>query len=60
MTDEAKIRELRTRPHLYVSTACRHELHDQCRLTCKWCSAPCMCRCHRGDDPPADAVVPAA
>lgn len=30
----------------YVSTACQHQLCDGCRLTCKFCLAPCCCQCH--------------
>jgi hypothetical protein len=30
----------------YYSTACLHQLHDQCRLTCKTCGDPCRCACH--------------
>lgn len=33
--------------HLYVSTYCQHGQHGDCRLTCKICSAPCLCPCHR-------------
>lgn len=46
MTDPAK--------HAYLSTACFHEaqgspeLHDACRLTCKYCNAPCRCPNHPG------------
>lgn len=32
--------------HEYVSTACQHELHKQCRKVCKFCDAPCRCHCH--------------
>lgn len=32
--------------HYYVSTYCVHELHDECRLICKHCHAPCLCPCH--------------
>jgi hypothetical protein len=32
--------------HLYCSTACHHGLHDECRLSCKWCREPCCCICH--------------
>lgn len=48
--------------HLYVSTACQHELHNECGKaqkaretaagvehsvsTCKFCTAPCLCPCH--------------
>lgn len=37
--------------HHYLSTACHHGLcrQNKCRLTCKYCDAPCMCRCHRED-----------
>lgn len=32
--------------HQYVSTYCQHEQHNDCRLSCKLCKAPCLCRCH--------------
>lgn len=32
--------------HAYTSTACTHELHEQCRGTCKFCAGPCRCACH--------------
>lgn len=32
--------------HLYVSTYCQHDLHANCRLTCKICNNHCLCRCH--------------
>jgi hypothetical protein len=32
-------------PH-YFSTYCIHDLHQDCRLTCKTCRAPCLCACH--------------
>ena len=37
--------------HFYLSTACQHEhenpdLHDRCRLTCKFCHTPCSCPRH--------------
>ena len=32
--------------HTYVSTACWHDHHDQCRRLCKWCPALCLCKCH--------------
>jgi hypothetical protein len=34
--------------HFYLSTACVHELHDRCRLQCKFCEADCACGCHVG------------
>jgi hypothetical protein len=33
-------------PH-YYSTYCIHDLHDQCRLTCKHCEKQCRCACHQ-------------
>lgn len=36
----------------YTSTACWHELHNQCRKTCKFCEKPCLCDCHEDDDDP--------
>lgn len=36
-------------PHAYVSTACMHGIHDQCRKECKFCKAPCGCACHEAD-----------
>lgn len=33
-------------PHAYVSTACLHGRHDDCRRTCKYCSAPCQHPAH--------------
>jgi hypothetical protein len=43
--------------HLYLSTACLHERHDQCGTAqhdrgepghphCKFCDAECVCPCH--------------
>lgn len=32
--------------HQYVSTACRHDLHGQCRERCKHCGAACGCLHH--------------
>lgn len=33
--------------HVYISTACEHERHDECRMRCKFCSAACECDCHQ-------------
>lgn len=33
--------------HIYISTACQHELHERCRLKCKFCQVECFCLCHR-------------
>jgi hypothetical protein len=32
--------------HKYVSTACQHDRHDECRQSCKFCEASCLCDCH--------------
>lgn len=32
--------------HVYLSTACVHDRHVQCRQTCKFCMALCQCSCH--------------
>ena len=29
--------------HNYVSTACQHSRHAECRVTCKFCPANCAC-----------------
>lgn len=35
----------------YFSTACLHLKHGECRGTCKFCSRPCGCECHRSPAP---------
>jgi hypothetical protein len=35
--------------HSYLSTACYHQRCEDCRLTCKFCSAVCLCSCHDVD-----------
>ena len=32
--------------HVYLSTACHHELHEECRKECKFCEVSCVCDCH--------------
>lgn len=32
--------------HDYLSTACLHELHERCRMNCKFCGVGCKCPCH--------------
>lgn len=32
--------------HVYTSTGCMHQLHDKCKLNCKYCGKPCNCYCH--------------
>lgn len=36
-------------PHRYLSTACHHGKHSECRKECKFCAAVCGCACHRED-----------
>lgn len=43
-------RTLFTGPHAYLSTACLHDRHDQCRRYCKWCHAFCGCAHHERDN----------
>lgn len=46
--------------HAYVSTACQHQLHRQCRRTCKFCPAGCGCVCHgTGERSPARCAASA-
>jgi hypothetical protein len=55
------VRAFRHNPHRYLSTGCLHGHHGDCQTqavrydgtpkiaaSCKWCHAPCICRCHRG------------
>jgi hypothetical protein len=35
-----------TKSHSYMSTACHHGLHRDCRRTCKFCTSKCRCHCH--------------
>lgn len=55
-TNMAEITALAGRAH-YLSTACLHAHHGDCKGTCKWCDAICRCTCHT--TPPADAPAPA-
>lgn len=41
--------------HVYVSTACVHEKHEECRKACKFCGGACRCSCHAVRDEP---VIP--
>lgn len=34
----------------YLSTACQHDQHEECRRACKFCEQPCKCTCHADDD----------
>ena len=33
--------------HFYVSTACQHYRHNECRRVCKFCPSMCLCPCHK-------------
>ena len=33
--------------HDFVTTACHHRKHDECKPVCKYCSSHCLCVCHR-------------
>ncbi len=30
----------------YYSTHCLHEVHEECKGTCKHCPQQCQCECH--------------
>jgi hypothetical protein len=34
------------REHHYLSTACYHGRHPDCRQQCKFCPERCICPCH--------------
>lgn len=36
----------RARSHDYLSTACHHQRHGECRHVCKFCTVACRCDCH--------------
>jgi hypothetical protein len=40
--------------HAYTSTACLHNIHEECRRECKWCRGACQCPCHRGELTPEE------
>lgn len=42
----ARLRSAPSEVHDYLSTACLHNMHDQCRQSCKFCGAECRCVCH--------------
>lgn len=42
-----EVYETEPHPFGYLSTGCRHDQHDQCRMSCKFCTAECRCQCHR-------------
>lgn len=37
--------------HVYLSTACYHGQHTDCRQGCKICGTPCLCECHASKGP---------
>jgi len=51
---DTALREPHASAHRYVSTACHHELHGECRMVCKFCPARCLCSCHA----PLEADLP--
>lgn len=32
--------------HVYLSAACTHQAHEECRKQCEYCDAKCTCACH--------------
>jgi hypothetical protein len=46
--------------HVYWSTYCLHGYHEDCRLTCKICDAPCVCVCHERKDVTIEAPTASA
>jgi hypothetical protein len=47
--DHGRPEEATVTEHEYLSTACHHQLHERCRLVCKFCQIPCACECHRAE-----------
>lgn len=45
MTNPAPIAKSAMTSHDYLSTACLHDKHSECRLACKFCPAACACDC---------------
>lgn len=54
-------------PHIYFSTSCFHGDHNYCKRetgllgnkipgVCKFCQAPCVCRCHQEEETENDSV----
>lgn len=43
--------------HEYVSSACTHAMHDECRERCRFCGAACLCACHGRQVERAGAAV---
>lgn len=46
--------------HEYTSTACLHNMHKECRLSCKFCKIRCKCGCHKHDPKLLDELDPPA
>lgn len=44
--------------HEYTSTACLHNMHKECRLSCKFCKIRCKCGCHKHDPKLLDELDP--
>lgn len=50
--------QVNTPDHDYISTACHHGEHDECRQECKFCPAACDCVCHQPAPPkPASLLL---
>lgn len=49
LADMIRQRQGHASGHDYLSTACLHEQHDQCRRSCKFCPAECSCDCAHPD-----------
>jgi len=44
--------------HVYISTACLHDMCEACRRSCKFCDSPCQCQrpdCTHDTTPPGPA-----
>lgn len=41
-------------PAHYTSTACRHDVHTDCRRSCKFCGEECRCDCHKTSETESD------
>ncbi len=46
----ARATVLRSSSHKYISTACHHKLHTNCRMICKFCESKCACLCHNREE----------
>lgn len=42
--------------HKYISVACLHDRHDECRRQCPFCEARCLCWHHEHSGPQPDPL----